>query len=342
VSKTKKFDIKDNDYFAFDIAKHTARRLLKHPNIKPMQVICLGKALYSLERLPLATEGICCEFGLVYRSGTEEFNEIKYINFKISEDDFEIFRSGSVYDKSLGSDSYSNPSWYIEIDGYRETECELFNIESAIEEYINLGAEIIVSDESLLIYDSQGDKDVTISRNEKYFNPTFERCLNFKKFCNSITELEFMEVIDAITNEISTTDQIEDSAKKKDSYLEDLMVLLRLFTSTTFPKNEVRANFISDAYSLLRKLESTLMSVKSMNLVKIADVYYTQTDETYYVFKKYYDEAYEYIADNKEQTKKLLSDDEWHCIGKIGRWDNVLVEAYSKGNKIIAIWDDIT
>jgi hypothetical protein len=244
VSKTKKFDIKDNDYFAFDIAKHTACRLLKHPHIKPMQVIGLGKALYSLERLPLATEGICCEFGLVYRSGTEEFNKIKYINFK--------------------------------------------------------------------------------------------------KFCNSITELEFMKVINAITNEISTTDQIEDSAKKKDSYLEDLMVLLRLFTSTTFPKNEVRANFISDAYSLLRKLESTLMSVKSMNLVKIADVYYTQTDETYYVFKKDYDGAYEYIADNKEQTKKLLSDDEWHCIGKIGRWDNVLVEAYSKGNKIIAIWDDIT
>ena len=194
---------------------------------------------------------------------------------------------------------------------------------------------------SLLIYDSKVQMDATIEEYEKEFKWRFENYLNFKYFCDSITTLGFMEVIDAISHEFSETDQIEESNKKKDTYMEDLMTLLRLFTFNTFPKNEVRANFISDAYFLLRKLESSLISVKSMNLVKIVDVDFTQTDETYYVLNNNYVGAYEYITDNMEQSKKLLLADEWRCIGKIDRWDNVLVETYKKDDEIIAIWDDI-
>lgn len=196
-------------------------------------------------------------------------------------------------------------------------------------------------DVSLLIYDTEVQMEAAISLHEEYFKNRFERHLNLKSFCDSITTLELMELIDAITNEFYTTEQMEEKSKKKDVYMEDLMVLLRLFTNTTFPKNKVRINFIRDAYPLLRKLEKNLISIQSMNLVKIADVYYTQSDETYYVLKKDYERAYEYIADNLEQTKKLLIDDNWKQIGKIDRWDEVLVEAYSKDNKIIAIWDDV-
>lgn len=117
---------------------------------------------------------------------------------------------------------------------------------------------------------------------------------------------------------------------------------MALFTRTTFPKSKVRANFITDAYFLLRKLESSLISVKSMNLVKIAGAYYTESDDTYHVLETDYNEAYKYITDNMEQTKKLLMDDEWSYAGKIGRWDNVLVQKYSKNNKTIALWDDVT
>ncbi len=36
----------------------------------------------------------------------------------------------------------------VEVGGYRDTECELYDIEDSIVEYLNLGAEITVSDES--------------------------------------------------------------------------------------------------------------------------------------------------------------------------------------------------
>lgn len=153
MAEIKKFNLKDDDYYAIDIAKTVARRFLKHPNIKPIQVIGLGNALYALERLPLVTEGVCSEFGVSYDFGTEEFSESRYINFIISEYDFEISDGGSVYDKFVGSDSYSNLGWFIEVDGYRETECQLYNIENEIEEYINMGAKIIVTDESDIQYE---------------------------------------------------------------------------------------------------------------------------------------------------------------------------------------------
>ena len=71
---------------------------------------------------------------------------MRYIDFRISESAFEISQGGSVYDKTVGRDSFSEPGWLIEIGGYRSTECELYNLEESIEEYLNLGAEITVSD----------------------------------------------------------------------------------------------------------------------------------------------------------------------------------------------------
>ena len=81
---------------------------------------------------------------------------------------------------------------------------------------------------SLSIYDNEGQMDVNISKHEEEFKKRFVTYLSFKAFCESITELEFMEVIDAVTNELSATYQIEKSSKKKDAYIEDLMVLMTL------------------------------------------------------------------------------------------------------------------
>lgn len=147
------FKLNDEDYYAINIAKNIARRFLKHPKITPLQVIGLGNALYALDRLPNVTAGACCEFGIVYRRGTEENEEMRYITFRISEYEFEIAKGGSVYDNAVGSDSFSEPGWLIEAGGCRNTECELFAIEDSIEEYLNLGAEIIVNDESDMDYD---------------------------------------------------------------------------------------------------------------------------------------------------------------------------------------------
>lgn len=142
------FELTDEDMDAIKIAINVARRFLKNPQITPKQVIALGNALYALERLPLVTPGVATEFGIEYRAGTKEYSEMRYIDFRISESDFEISKGGSVYDKSRGSDSYSDPRWLVEAGGYRETECDLYNLEESIDEYLNLGAKLSISDES--------------------------------------------------------------------------------------------------------------------------------------------------------------------------------------------------
>ena len=147
------FELTDDDFYAIGIAKNTARRFLKHPQITPQQVIGLGNALYALERLPLVTPGSCSEFGIVYRAGTEEFSEMRCIDFKVSESAFGISKGGSVYDKAVGGDTFSEPGWIVEVGGYRSTECELYDLEDSIAEYLNLGAEIEVCDESEIDYE---------------------------------------------------------------------------------------------------------------------------------------------------------------------------------------------
>ena len=146
-----RFELEDEEYYAIEIACNTARALLKRPQIKPRQVIGLGNALFALERLPETTEGVCCEFGLTYRSG----NEMRYINFRISDEEFEISKGSSVYDCSIGGDNYSTTICRIEFGGYRENSNLLYDIESRIGEYINIGAEITVDDESEIEHESE-------------------------------------------------------------------------------------------------------------------------------------------------------------------------------------------
>jgi hypothetical protein len=136
------FELTDDDYYAVEIARKVAYSLLRHPKINPKQVIGLGAVLFALERLPKVTKGLYCEFRIVLREGTEEFNEMKYISFEISDCSFGISQGGSVYDIAVGGDSYSIADWRIEVGGYRETDCDLLNLEDTIEEYLSLGAEI--------------------------------------------------------------------------------------------------------------------------------------------------------------------------------------------------------
>lgn len=149
------FYLLEDDYYAIDIAKNTIRRFLKHPRIETKQIIGLGNALYALERLPEITEGSDCEFGIEYRHGTDEFNEMRYLNFHITEGFFCISAGGSTHDKAGGGDSYSTLDWYIEASGARCTEGELCYLEDGIVEYLNLGGKISVTDNSELVSSNQ-------------------------------------------------------------------------------------------------------------------------------------------------------------------------------------------
>ena len=73
MNEDEQFQLTDDDRYAVQIAMNVARRLLGNPQTSPIHVIGLGNALYALERLPAATSGVCVEFGVEYRNGTEDF-----------------------------------------------------------------------------------------------------------------------------------------------------------------------------------------------------------------------------------------------------------------------------
>lgn len=143
------FDLTIEDDRAIELAIKTARLFLSQPGIKPQEIIALGKALYVLEMMPEPTPGANCSFGIRYYSGDRDFNEWKSIDFYITESSFSISVGGSVYDRKVGSDSYSEPGWNIEI-GFRpnNSECSLYSIEEEIVSFIGLGGKIRAYNES--------------------------------------------------------------------------------------------------------------------------------------------------------------------------------------------------
>jgi len=147
------FKLLDEDRVAIGIAGYVAHLLLGHPAATPREIIGLGNALLALERMPRTTPGVQAEFGVTYQYGDDDFREMRYILFRISEEAFEISRGGSQYDRSVGSDSISLPGWLIEIGGYRCTECDLYQLEDEVCEFINLGARTSVMCESAVNID---------------------------------------------------------------------------------------------------------------------------------------------------------------------------------------------
>lgn len=143
----------DEDDEGIQIAKSVGYKLLKHPRIRPYQIIAIGEALLAIERLPMSTPGVNCKFGIRYEAGTPEYNERIYIDFIIRSDLFEISKGGVVYDKSVGSDSYSDDIWIIEAGCRPQRYLNIYNLENSINEYLTLGAEISVSNESEIDYD---------------------------------------------------------------------------------------------------------------------------------------------------------------------------------------------
>jgi len=147
------FELIDEDYYAIQIASNVARLFLKERNLPPRSIIGLGNALYALDRLPEVTKGVNCQFGLIYENGNEEFRESKYYEFRIGEDFFEISAGGSVYDKAVGSDSFSEPGWLVQSNGVATRDAELWYLGDHITEFINIGAKVIVEDESEIIFE---------------------------------------------------------------------------------------------------------------------------------------------------------------------------------------------
>jgi len=143
-----KFDLTENDWIGITIAKNVARHFLKLKQITPIQIIGLGKALYSLERLPLVTSNSFSQFSVILQEGNEVYSEMRYIEFSIINSSFQISVGGSSYTQGIGSDSFSEPGWVVEAEGFKSSEFELYDLEKTVKDFIESGAEITVCDES--------------------------------------------------------------------------------------------------------------------------------------------------------------------------------------------------
>ena len=142
-------ELDEDDQVAVFLAKKMARRFLKEYDLTPEQVIGLGKALYALDQLPELTPGANIEFGLCYSASSHTISETRCRTFRITEDSFEISVGGFIeMDGCL--DSISEPGWAIEASGFKEHGFYIYALEDELCEYLNLGADITVDDESYL------------------------------------------------------------------------------------------------------------------------------------------------------------------------------------------------
>lgn len=144
------FNLTDEDQLAIEAAIDVARKLLRRDRTTASHVIGLGYALLALERLPSCTPGVQVEYGVTLREGDESYRETRICSFLIGESVFEIYRGGSVYDKSIGSDRFSLPGWHVESCGSasRDYSLDLTNLDYEVEELLTLGATVNVSIES--------------------------------------------------------------------------------------------------------------------------------------------------------------------------------------------------
>lgn len=143
------FVLTDDDMVAIDVATRTVRQFLRNEKLDARQIVGLGNALYALQRLPEVTDGVACEFGLMYRHGGES----RYIEFEVSEHAFGISVGGTNYELNVGGDSFSQPGWRVEVGGSRDDKNPnlLYNVSDQISEFVCLGAEIVVHDESTMV-----------------------------------------------------------------------------------------------------------------------------------------------------------------------------------------------
>ena len=107
------------------------RRTLRRKSITPQQICGLGKLLHGLERMPRPTSGI--DITVAIESRTPD--HFSYKSIGLSESSFELLSGGAEYTPDVGSDSYTNYSFHVEVGGFRD-DTEVTEVEDWISGFI--------------------------------------------------------------------------------------------------------------------------------------------------------------------------------------------------------------
>ncbi|MDD4775950.1 MAG: hypothetical protein PHG75_05530 [Syntrophomonas sp.] len=140
------------------------------------------------------TPGEYYDFGVIQRVESDQLKEIHYISFTVSEDTFLIYLGGSVYEPQVGSDSYTEPEYLVELNGPGITNYNLHEVECSVQEFLNLGAQITVSDnleDCMDVYEDLESEISTSTINEFEEDPTL-----IEPFMDSLTLIISREEIE--------------------------------------------------------------------------------------------------------------------------------------------------
>jgi hypothetical protein len=146
-------DFSDEALRMIDLAATIARKLLTKSDITPMQIIAIGKALEALKRMPEWIINGYVKIGLEYRAGDREFHEMRYYQICIDSDALTFESGGSVYDRSVGSDSFSDEEIQLQSDGRIIGSRDLDDWEVTFNEFFGMESGVCTEDECELLTD---------------------------------------------------------------------------------------------------------------------------------------------------------------------------------------------
>ena len=77
-----------------------------------------------------------------------------------------------------------------------------------------------------------------------------------------------------------------------------------------------------------------------MPKIRIYEVNYTNTDETFYVTTKLYENAKKYEEETLEKVYRSLENDGWIKCGKVNRANEICVDMFNKDGVYIAVCEE--
>ena len=85
-------------------------------------------------------------------------------------------------------------------------------------------------------------------------------------------------------------------------------------------------------------LNKIFMEAIIVQKVTIANVLYTNTDETFHVRNSLFEGAGNYQANTLQEAISKLAADGWCSCGKVNRADETIVDMMTNGDQYIALW----
>ena len=89
----------------------------------PVTLRKIASFLYALERLPYTTPEVSLDFAIMERV----CGNLSYVSVELDSQSFRLSTGGSIYSPDVGSDSFSETMFQVEMGGFRDGSTEAFN-----------------------------------------------------------------------------------------------------------------------------------------------------------------------------------------------------------------------